>query len=156
MPGRGDPLFTGSYCPRGLWLLHGAHVMPRQPAHMLGASWRSERPQEMEKRFPGHPSESVRISRPLVSLGRIFLTLNGAIATKYTTDLHVAPGKKNTCSWSPPLWGMSHLQKVCSGLFLQRDSEPQNICNMAATKSATAIKARQRVKEGTIKGWQGR
>lgn len=100
---------------------------------------------------------SLRISEnKQVSLGRIFLTLNGAIATKYTTNLYVAPGKKIHVPWSPPLWGMFHLQKVCSGLFLQRGSEPQNICNMAATKSATAIKARQRVKEGTIKGWQGR
>lgn len=52
------------------------------------------------------------------------------------------------------------VRKVSSagGLFCFSSAEKklQHICNLAATKSLTAIKARGGVKEGTMKGQQGR
>lgn len=152
MPGCSDPLFTDSYCPKGLWLLQGAHVMPRQPACALAASWRSEQPQEMGK---SHPSVAVSMSWSLVSLGRVFLTLNGAITTEYTINVHVAPGKKYMLRESLLCEECFICRRSVLVFFLQRSNELQNICNMAASKAVTAIKARWRVKEGTTKGWQG-
>lgn len=74
-------------------LLQRARVTPRQRAGALGTSRRSDWPQEMEERVLGHPPEAVGMSW-FLSLGRTFLTPNGAIATGYATHLDAAPGEK--------------------------------------------------------------
>lgn len=101
------------------------------------------------KRFPSHPSEAVRMSWSLVTLGRIFLSLNGATATDYTINLHVAPGKK----YMLPEALLGEKYFICRRFVLAMNY--RTLANFA-TKCAKAVKARQRVKEGTIKGWQGR
>lgn len=65
-------------------------------AACLGASWRSDWPQETEERVPGQTPEAVGMSWCLVYLARIFLTPRGAIVTEYTINLGAVPGEKYT------------------------------------------------------------
>jgi len=103
------------------WSLQRAHVMPKQCAWPLGAWRRSDRPQEMEERVPGHPLEAVGMSWSLVCLGRIFLTPNGAIDVGYTIKLDAAPSEK----WY--LLKPSSVRKVSSaeGFFWFSSAEKQ-------------------------------
>lgn len=105
-----------------VWLLQRARVTPRQRAGVLGTSRRSDWPQEMEERVLGHPSESVGMRWFLRSLGRTFLTPNGAIATGYAMYILMQLQVKNTRSLKT-----SPVRKVSSaeGFFWFSSAEKQ-------------------------------